>query len=584
MPNFSFTSVSFRGLDKTSGLENLPPRPNKPEPALLSVAESVAFIESGGVAGRRGYEEKSDVGTSEQIQTLKSHPFQDVMFSMSDTKIHVGTETEWNNNIPRDTGDTRTAGEREFFHPFQKNMYATNPTDGFTRIAITTANGAIGDSDTTITIRSGDTSEFSSGGGTIHIRGDSIAYGGTNSGANTLTSITGIVSGGHPTGSIITETTDPANAPSGTWIADIQGSLLVGGQPSRASTIHASAPSSDANPEYAYDFTAANGAVTHGMPSDTVGAATGQDRVLIGMKRGIQYTTGFDNLGQLKTFSAHEIFGIPNAFCIIIGESNFYILTNEARVLEVGLTDEGFKVRHNPKNEKRSFDYEIFDFVRKNADSDQSLAYLFYDHTSQEVIANIVINGLLKEFVHQLNIGSWSEISTKNHSTKEIFRGTRYAGSDNDAKVYKDNTGVLDDLIEIDSRIVTGIYRLGEEVTGDFLKVNVHGLLAQAGEFKLRVLIDGKIIVDKLVEATTMIADNQMESGASGVPIGGGQIGGQGIGSGGDVIEGFKFKYPYEFMAEGENAQIEIEFGPDCEIRYLNLSGEHENELLITTS
>jgi len=580
---YSFTSTAFRGLDKTSGIEQLPPRPNKPEPAMLSVAESVTFTEGGGVAGRKGYEEVSDMGTSAKVDTLKVHEFQNVMFGKSGTKIHSGTKTEWDNDNSRDIGDTRTAGEREFFHPFQKNMYATNQTDGFTRIAVSTLATAItANSSTTVSVRAGDGSEFTNGAATIYIEGDDITA--TSRSGDDITVTASTITSDHAVGAIITEVTDPANAPKGSWISDIKGSLLVGGVGARASTIHASAPSSDPNPELAYDFTAANGAVTHGMPSDTVGAATGQDRVLIGMKRGIQYTTGFDNIGQLKTFSAHEIFGIPNAFCIVMGESNFYILTNEGRVLEVGDTNEGFRVRHNPKNERKSFDWEISEFVRKNRDADQSLASLHYDHTNQEVIANIVINGILKEFVHQLNIGSWSEISTKNHATKAIFQGTRYAGSDNDAKVYKDNTGILDGLIDINCRIVTGIYRLGEEVTGDWLKLNVHGLLGAAGEFRQRVLIDGEIIINELVEATDMVTKNQMESGGSGVPIGGGQIGAQAIGSSGDVIEGFKFKRPTEFMAEGENAQIELEFNPDCEIRYISLFGEHEGELLVTTS
>ena len=84
------------------------------------------------------------------------------------------------------------------------------------------------------------------------------------------------------------------------------------------------------------------------------------------------------------------------------------------------------------------------------------------------------------------------------------------------------------------------------------------------------------------VTASDLVSKKLMKVG-SGVPIGGGQIGGEQVGSGGFPVDAYEFKVPFDFMDEGEEAQLEWEISDDgtvFQLNYFDLVGETEYNLL----
>lgn len=576
----NFTATGFSTLDKSSGLENLPPRANRPAIARVSVAENVRFTSEGGIQNRLGYEEKADLATAAKVDTLKAHEEYAVLFAKSSTTIKQSLDgATW-----YDIGVTRTAGEREFLFPNGKDMYATNQTDSFLRIAISTANGAIGTSDTTITVRTGDIGQFTAGGGTVYIEGDAIAYTGVS--GNNLTGVTGIASE-HANGAIITQTSTPSNAPKGNCMTELEGAAVVGGVSANQNRISVSLPSTSDNPEYFYDFSTANGATEKEMSSEVTALKTGLGVMLIGMKRGIDFSNGFEPAsGALLTHPLSRTHSIPNAFCITEMDQEFAVLTSEGRILPVQEIDGTFRIIDDPNNPEKNLDFPISQHIQDNKDqSDNSVNFIHYDPIARELMVSILMtDSTTQELVYQRDVGAWSIDTSKDHGTKAMFKGRTYAGSDGDDKIYLDNEGRTDNTIPIESRIVTGLLTVDQKrLTNDFLGLKFGGLLSEAGEFVFRILVGGDT-----VQATISgddLVDNNLMSISGGVLIGGGLIGAEQIGAGGSFTEAYRFTLPYEFMLEGDAIQLEWQItdeGTAFELRDFQILGESEGELTLT--
>lgn len=584
MPNYSFTASGFRGTQTTRGIEVLKPRVNKEEACEPFFIENGRLSGDGGISGRLGFEHIA-TPSSKKIDTLRSQPTYSALFAKSGTKIYVGTKAQWKANTQWDIGVTRTATERDFLFPNRKDMYATNPTDSYLRIALSTADGAIASSDTSIKVKTGDIAQFAAGGGDVVINGDTIAYTGVNSGANTLTGVTGIASV-HATGSIIVQTSTPT-APNGSCIGDHQNRIMVGGEEdTNPATLHFSTTYITANPEYAYDF-ATSPAGSKQMPSPVTCLLGGERVLMIGMKQGIAASSGFVSNALIHDMlsSTH---GVPNAFCMAMMDKDFVVLTNEGRILRYGQTEAGFVLIEDPTKPQTAMDYDIQRYIRENRDDDQSLAFLFSNVDRKEVTASIIINGLSNEFVYQWDTDTWEVDTTKNHACKEYFDGEVFAGADDTSgKVYLDNMGVLDDLLPITVRITTGKFKLsGRSVTGDWLKLIMGGLLSEIGEYKFGILINDKNITGSpfTVTATDMVTKGQMDLTSSLISIGAGQFGANTIGSTGTPVAGYKFDRPVDFMDEGETCQLTFESSDFFELRSFHLEGEHEGTLLKNSS
>ena len=578
MPPIQFTATEFSTIDLSSGIERLGPQANKPGNARLSAGTNCRFTSEGGCKNRTGFEEKGDLGTSAKIDTLESMKTQ--VFEIMGAKSNTAVKQSLDGITWYDVGLTQTAAERSFLFPYGKNLYVLNQTDAGVRIAVSTLRVAITVASTEVEIRTGDGSEFASSGA-IYIEGDEIDY--TGRSTDQLTGVTNI-GASHAVGTIITQTTTPSGFPKGTTMDELEGSALVGGVSSNPSTVYYSAPSSNDNPEYFYDFSN-NGAGAKLLGHDVTCIKAGERVAMIGTKGGIYYSTGFEpTTGALETFLLSSVHTVNNAFCIAEMDREFAILTDEGRILPAMQTDAGFALIDDPNNPRNNMDFPVAKYIKDNKDDDQGLSWLHYDPVTRELTASIIIDGISQHFIYQRDIGAWSIDTSKPYSGMANFNSRVYAGSDSDDKVYLDRETTANDGIPIITRMVTGIMSADQRrSTVDYLNLTFGGLLSAIGQFTFRILVNGEQILEELVTAEDLINEGLMTLD-SGVPIGAGTVGAQTLGSSGDPIEAFNFTYPYEFMAEGENIQIEWEIedeGPQFELRDFKLEGESENETLL---
>lgn len=588
MPSsFHITGKGFEGVDYTSGIESLPPAINKPDVCRLSIAENVRTSAKGGIAVRPGTNRTATLSPAAKVHSMNTHPFYEVAFA----KSGIGIQQSVNGDTWYDIGVTRTTGDRDHLFPIGKDVFSSNITDAYLRIAVSSNSVAIAASDTTITIRTGDIGQFAASG-TVYINGDAIAYTGKNSGASTLTGVTGIQTGGHAINSIVTQTSTPSGAPKASCIATLSASgagyvVLTGGESStNPAVITYSDIATQANPELGYAFSGGSAGFKL-MPAAVTAMLGGERIVLIGLKQGIHQVTGFSS--GLTTNEVMASQGVPNAFCIAMMDKDFAVLTNEARVLRFGQYDGGFVLLEDPRNARTAFDYRIQGYIQANRDDDQSLAYLFSNPYRRELTAAIAVNGILEEFIYQWDVRTWVKDTNKSFACRMNLKGKTFAGADDTSgEIFEDNTGTTDMIggvtNPIDARMVTGVYRIGlGNATGDFLCHSFGGLLTENGEFDMRIFINEEQIINENFTAEKLTAAGLM-SITSGEPIGAGQIGASQIGKGGGP-DGFPFLIPFEFAEEGETIQIEWEVsveGTSFELRFFDIEGETEGELLKT--
>jgi len=567
------SAPTFNRMDRTSGVENLPP-------TTLYLAENMRFNREGGVYTRDGIEKTATIGTSAKIDNMVTQAEFDAMFLKSGTGIYQSLDGENWYSI----GVTRTASERDRFHYHDLDVFATNQTDAYLHIACSVATVAIADTDTEITVKNID--QFSAGGGTVYIRGDSITYTGTNTGNKQLTGVTGIASGGHPVGSLITETATPSGAPKGSAIAELEGSCLVGGTLDKPAVVYYGDAATLANPELFYAFS--GGASGSKLTSSSVTAIKESAGVaIIGMKKGIDYAYGFDTTtNALLTRSLSRSKGIPNQECITIVDDLIVAYTGGNVIAISASVDTGAQIIEDKSDPRNNYDYEIAGELVM-ADEDQSGSYIEYDDKRREVTLSCSVNGTVKKYVKNKDTGAWTIDSGKPFGCVTYLNGQKYAGSASSDSVYKDNTGTTDDDIPIFHRMLTGITSIDQELmTSENLMDVFGGLISGAGSFTHRIYVDGNKFYDKEFDSVYLQENGYMDVSA-GVPIGAGEIGAETIGFGNTSPDTFRFTLPIEILLTGERIQREWEIfsqGTQFELRKSRLVSETEGELELTNS
>ena len=568
---FSYSASAFGGADFTSGIETLPPQVNKTGTCMLSNLVNCRVTQDGGVGNRAGFTQLVDLATSAKVDSCVSLPVYSVSFWKSGTSIFQALKSGLDVGTAYTIGVTRTAGEIDFLFVNEKDVYATNFTDSFTRTAVSKV-AAINSGANTFSVTAGDGTKFATG--TVYIRGTAITDGTLSTDAYSGTSG---LTGSMAIGDIVTQTTTPA-APKGTGMAAFQGSALVG----RGDTLSVSLPSTDQEPQLFYDFSLTNGATAKRLSSGFSAVKTGLSVALVGMKDGIDVVTGFEpNSGGLLTMPVSRVHGVPNANCISEMDRQFVILTSTGRIIPAAQTLNGFELLENPMKPKTNFDYAVQGYIQKNIDtSDLTQNRVFYNPATRILKATILCTNGKKEFILQTDIGAWSIDDSKNINCRLVLDGAEYAGDDSTGLIHRDEFGTTDNGTPIISTITTG--RFTPSVTGDYLSLNYRGVISGNGQFYQRI-IHNDVIEEELILAEDMVADGQM-SLSSGVSLGTGLLGAETMGGVGDKTEVFSFNYPYELLIEAESIQLEWQVqdeGSRLEIRSFSLQGETENTLLL---
>lgn len=539
------TAEHFGGtLNTKSGADNL-----RNEQVPLS--ENMRVNPEGGRYGRPGFTKKYGTGSGSKVDTIFTHEMHDVMFRKTGTAIEQSTDgITW-----YDIGVTRTASEREFFFAFGKDVFACNKTDSFLRIMVSTLDGAVADSDTEIDLRAGDGGFFdSSGAAVIYVNGDEIDYNGITT--DQLQSVTNIASGGHVSGSIVTQTSTPADGPKGSCAATFERRAIVGGVSANPNALFYSAPQDEGNPQFIYDYQG-NGSSSVKTESDVTALHSGDSVMLIGMKKGMAYAYGFDiNLGHLMIRPLTQVEGVPNAFCMTQLGGRYYVFTGK-RVLPVAVQGGQAAILDDPNTPFAAFDFPIRGIL-DNADEDQSMSFIHSDPTLNELTISVIVNGISNELVWDGDSAKWQSKDTgKTFACKTNFKGRVYAGDDSNHNVYIDNEGTTDDGIAINHRMLTKVWKYqGKAISGR--KFTFSGKLSALGEFAFRTYLDGVLAGTENITATDLIDRGLMDT-AAGEPLGGGTVGPHTLGSSGSTPEVFPFTYPYTMKLKGESLQMGFE-------------------------
>lgn len=422
------------------------------------------------------------------------------------------------------------------------------------------------------------------------LNGPAIDITDTGSGINTFIAEDGFMRGAlgltsaMVTGDIVTQTTLYPNSPKGTCMGEILGACLMGGVAKDPSLLNYSVQSTGAAPTSFFDF-ASSGSGSKPMPRDITAILSGVRVTLIGMKKGLNYASGFDANGALLTTNLNGVHTIPNAKCITQQDENFAALTGEGRIIPIGQTNAGFKIIEDPKNPHNDMDYNVQGYMQANMDkTNTSNNFQFYDPGLRTLSNCIQIqSGLTAEVVQQTDVGAWSIDTTRNFSCKTLYKGKVYCGSDNMDAIYLQDVGIQDDVYDIPFRIVTGQMNYAfSRVSLDVLNVTINGLLAPTGQFIVNVYADGTLLYPITVTAAQLIAKGLMKIN-SGHPIGGGEVGADRIGDGGNGIQVYDFICPLEIMFECRKVQLEIISSDAIEIRSFDIPVENEGEELFDT-
>lgn len=576
--DFAFTGTGFKTMDSTSGEDNLSPYVNKPGLITLSSAKNVRFTANGGCSKRPGIYRLVDIGTSSKILSSFTLPEYNVAFFRSGTKIFCATKAQLEAGNAYDIGVTRTTGLCDHMYGNFRDVYATNGTDAYLRIAVAKATAAILDTDVTITVD--DIAQFAASG-TVYINGDAITYSGTS--GSQLTGVSGIATGGHAINSIITQTSTPSGAPTGTCIGEIDNCFLVGD----GSTLRCSLGQTDAEPELAYNFLLTDGATAKRLSGSVNAIKSGLSVALIGLSNGIEICTGLnDATGGLMTLNLSRVHGVPNAFCIVEMDKQFAILTNEGRILIAAQGQNAFEVFDDPKDKTKNFDYYISGYIKDNKDPDNSENRLFYNPNTKILKATIKMRGGKEDIICQTDIGAWSVDTSKNVQCRTLLEDFEIAGDDANDLILRDEYGWDDNGAPIIGEAETGRLRLGRAgITGDFLSITTGGVLSGNGEFKQALSFSGSVVEE------TVTAEDMIEKGQMSIPLddtlGDEDLGTETLGTGDFTTDVYEFTRQTELSHEANYVRIKWSFVDDGvagEIRFFDLRGEHNGTLLSNPS
>lgn len=546
--NTSTRTMAFLGLDRTTNIERM-------APGYMRIAENVRFTPQGACETIPGYK---TIHTSSEtggyaIVVLDLEDYQ-AMF------VHIGTKIFVTNDASNfyDIGVTRTA-TRSILYASGQDVFHSNKTDDFLRIATTAASADASASASEVFMNPGDSANFTATG-TFYVNGTAVTYTGINSTDEKFTGCSGTPE--ITTGDIITQTESLASNPKGLAMSEFQGSTMVGARKSNPESIAYSAPATEANPEYAWDFSGAGSGFKRLNAAITV-LHNSMDVLLIGMRNKIGYSPGFGGPSGTSLLShvIHQSEGIPNEKCVADMNGIVSCFTTR-RVINIQMNQSGgVRVIDDEFDPSKNLDYAISEDL-KSADYDQTSAFLNYVDKERELVLSVSFDGVNKFYVCSPDSKSWATVTGKPFTNMASFKGNIYAISDSTNNVYQDYIGTTYDNIPIRSVIRTGKISIDQSLsTTDHTGVVFGGYMSRYGTFIFRIYVDDELYVTETVDANDLIdmglmsRDSDVLSGG----IGAMPIGASAIAPNGEDTSLSKFLFPYEILLVGEHIELEWE-------------------------
>lgn len=452
----------------------------------LAEGLSIRFERGSGVYTGPGYLAVTTIGSATVDGMYATKTFR-ALWVKTGTVLRYATDPD--SGTFYDTGLTLTTATDTWFQEGgDGDLFVFNQTDTPVRIAIATITSAITAASTEITVGADYIGKFAASG-TVLINGDSIAYTGVN--ATQLTGVTGIQAGGHAVNSIIIQTSNPS-----TWVEEqglfsfeLESRFCIGGEVGFENQLSASAPATDANVAYFYDFDA-NGTVVHFYPHNLTAGMSSMGRAFVFGESAAWQVTGFDlSTGGFLTNQISSSAGAYNPRCVADVDGTVVCFGN-GRVMPISI-----KISSDTEvpSLNEAFDERLRPWLDNlQSHGDQSRAYLSYDPVQKLLkVGGMVQGGGLETRVFDIQNGSPVGYEIRPGSASAMFDGKRYFGGTTGG-IYRDDYLRTNNAIGITHQWRTGRmeYDRGRRPM-QFITVEYDGFMSTACEHTLRAYIDG---------------------------------------------------------------------------------------------
>lgn len=309
-----------------------------------------------------------------------------------------------------------------------------------------------------------------------------------------------------------TTTSQPIIAPASVSTANFtpafgdtgQNSLFVGGVPTAPNVCFVSKASTDANPEYVYDFsgtlTSFGDAQALSFPSRVTAIRKLSDAVVIFTESQAFYCKGLTSLGSTVLLNVQPIAGSSGAVsqkstCVV--ENDIYYLTpnKEIKSLKRGFSDQT-SIIVTPLSVK------IQNILNEEIDNNLTDSFAYYDQANKlyKIYFRAKDAGLntirVVGDINKLDAGgvpAWGIDDAVPFSCGIYYKGQAYTGSTVIGQVYKDEDGLADDDdVGIVTRRLTKEFNSGNPTTVKrFKEVVVFGDMTVASTGTIVVYVDG---------------------------------------------------------------------------------------------
>jgi len=492
---------------------------------LSSPSKNVRLTLGGEAVTRPGYED-TRFNLGEADKDPKGHYMveYDLTFFAVGTKVYYVSGKFDVNSTKIDTGITITDGETENtrFEETLGQVLVGNKTDGWTVFMVSRLNGAVSSGASSITgdidgvaRTAGFVTELSISNFNVRIEGTNEEANGTNVGAGTYT-LTGTASKAYSDNAIfiiVFDTTGRYPKCEKIVQANQKGGCLYFIGVDADDRVF----SSDVV-RHGVGFTEFYGNATVEKMLDVTGGASGVELMgeggdmtnIVATREFIylfkQNRVGYIIVADIDTSSGARpinVFdrvdhGCLNSDCAVaMGSDTIPFLTSNKRIVAIRVTTEEGAVKIFPDE---TFDQDIRKTLEA-MDENQPDAIMFY-HTGRRLLyVQVSIASVLTTLVYDNNIFAWLP-PDDNKAFSNYFerKGTLYSTDLGDDTIYEMDIGNIDDDVDIDCQMATGVFDLG--VSTEWKEIELGGDLTQDTVISFEGTVDKSTPKEKFINAS----------------------------------------------------------------------------------
>jgi hypothetical protein len=509
----------------------------------LKTAQNIRVLENGGWFTRPGYIDAGlSTGENARFDGLYALDDNSLVFGIINGKIYHNGTGSMNSLIY----SSMTAGKSTEMKEYNGDVYLTNTTDGFKRIAISTLQNNLTAGVTGfLTVAAGQGWRFPTSG-TVNINGDDITYSSRTNDILTIDASTVAVN--HIIGEPVVEVTSVSGV-NGSDLDFYAEKCFVTGVPGASGNTYTdsvafySETATAANPEKVYDFPTGNRELI-GKGGGITAIISTRDNMFIFKKRSIEYVYSIDvTSGAPLHKEISSIYGVPGPGCVC-QMGNLVVFFTGKEIKTIGLQSETV----NTFTIDPYFDKKI-QRTLQNLDEDQSDAVLIFDNKRKYLKLWANYNGNRICFIYFVPTkannskrfsGAWSIDIGKSADRAIIWKDDLYWSSTD--IIFQDEFGQDDNGAPISVVVESKEYTANNFFEDDeWRKLALIGAMGENSQFDLYIYVGNTIVAEHTVTASELITP------IGGFPIGTSVIGYNVVGGG---RTGSATVYPFDFPFE----------------------------------